>query len=202
MAIQMLLIEDTLTKVVLQTNPDYNQDLDQTHSSNLKNGLGCFGIFAIVLVFILYLFFTTPRSALPWYFWVFSVPFLIALTFFLFIEISLLNDYRTEARETTVTVDLLSQRAMRIEKPRFGKVRKTVINLSEVSRVLIECQAVGHLCKLLLESQNNPPFEVNSAYDFEMEPLKDLGKKIGGLLNKPVILKLAEGSKVESEEEI
>lgn len=202
MAIQMLVTEDTPTKLVLQTNPAYNQDLDNTYASSLKSGLGCFGILAIVLVFILYLFFTTPLSAHPWYFWVFSVAFLIALTVFLFLEISLLNDHRTSARETTVTVDFLSQRASRMEKPKSGKVRQREINLNEVSRVLIDCQEVGHLCKLILESQNNPPFEVNSAYDFEMDPLKDLGKKIGGHLNKPVVLKLAEGSRVESEEEI
>ncbi|HSL42099.1 MAG TPA: hypothetical protein VK897_01630 [Anaerolineales bacterium] len=202
MAIQLLVTEDTPTKVVLQTNPEYNEDVDETHASNLQNALGCLGIFAVLLVFILYFFFATPRSALPWYFWGCSVAVLIALAVFLFFEISLLNDHRTFGRETTVTVDLLSQRALRIEKPKSGKVRKTEINLSEVSRVLIDCQEVGHLCKLVLESPNHPPFEVNSAYDFEMDPLKDLSKKIGGFLDKPVILKLAEGSKVESEEEI
>jgi hypothetical protein len=35
-----------------------------------------------------------------------------------------------------------------------------------------------------------------------MSPLEDLGKKIGGLLHKPVVLRRAEGSKVESEEEL
>ena len=202
MTIQMLVTEDTPTKVVLQTNPAYNQDLDETYASNLKNGLGCLGIFAILLVSILYFFFTTPRSALPWYFWVCSGAFFTVLTVFLLLEISLVNDHRTFGRETTVTVDLLSQRALRIEKPRSGKVRQTEINLGEVNRILIDCQEVGHLCKLVLESQNHPPFEVNSAYDFDLGLLKDLGKKIGGLLNKPVILKLREGGKVESEEEI
>jgi len=200
MAIQMLVTEDTSTKIVLQANPDYNEDLEKTFASNLKNGLGCLGISAIPLFFILYFFLTTPRSALPWYFWVCSAAFFIALTIFLLFEISVVNDIRTFAQETTVTVDLLSQRALRVEKPKFGRVRQTEINLSEVSRVLVDCQEVGHLCKLLLESENRPPFELNSAYDFEMEPLKELGKKLGRLINKPVIFRWAEGGTVEAEE--
>jgi hypothetical protein len=34
-----------------------------------------------------------------------------------------------------------------------------------------------------------------------MSPLEELGKKIGGLLQKPVILKWSEGGEVLSEEE-
>ncbi len=202
MAIRMLVTEDSPTKVVLQTNPAYNQDRDKTYASSRKSGLGCFGVFSILLIFILFYIFTRPLRSLPWYFWVFAAIFFVALTVFIYIEISFIKFNENFPRETTVTVDLDAQHAIRIEKSKSGTTSQTAIKLTEVSRILIECQAAGHLCKLLLQSENDPSFEVNSAYDFEMEPVKELGKKLGRLINKPVILRWAEGSKVESEEEI
>ena len=198
----MLVTEDSPEKVVLQTNPTYNQERDKTFASSLKSGLGCFGIFAALLAFILFYVFTTPRSFLPWYFWLFTAIFFVALTIFISIEISFINFNRNFPRESTITIDLDSQRALRIEKLKSGKAIQSEIKLNDVSRVLIDCQAIGHSCKLALESQSNAPFEVNSAYDFEMESVKEIGKKLGRLLNKPVVLKWSEGSKVESEEEV
>jgi len=202
MAVRMLVTAESPTNIVLQTNPAYNQDIDKTFSSSLKSGLGCFGVFAILLLFILLYIFTRPLSSLPWYFGVIAVIFFVVLMLFISLEISFIISHRNSPQETRVTIDLDAQQAIRIDTSKSGNTSQTAIKLNEVSRILIDCQAAGHLCKLLLESQNNPSFEVNSAYDFEMEPLKEFGKKLGGLINKPVILRWAEGSKVESEDEI
>ena len=101
-----------------------------------------------------------------------------------------------------MSIDLDAGQGLRVEKLDSGKTKQSEIKLEEVSRVLIACQAVGHSCKLVLESQAGKPFEVNSAYDFDVESMKEIGKKLGGLLNKSVSVRWSEGSKIDSEEDI
>ena len=165
-------------------------------------GFGCLGFFVILLIPILYFFFTTPLSSLPWFFWLFTIVFLIALASFIFIEISFVNSNRNFARETTTIIDLNSQQVIRTEKLTNGKVRQSEIKLDEVNRVLIHCEEVGHSCVMFLDSKIQKPFEVNSSTPFELNQLQESGKRLGMLLNKPVILKWTESGKVISEEEI
>lgn len=202
MTIRMLMTEDSPTKVILQTNPAYNQERDKNYASSSKRGLGCFEYFAVPLAFILYYFFNSPRSSLPWYFWLLMAIFLIALIVFISLQISFINFNRNFPRDTKITIDVDSQRAHRTDKLKSGKELQSEIRLNDVSRVLIDCQVPFHFCKLVFESQSNAPFEVNSAYDFELDAIKEIGKRLGELLNKPVVLKWSEGSKVESEKEI
>lgn len=201
MALRMLVSEESSSKLVLTTNPEYIKDRDKSYASSRKSGIGCYLLFAIVLACILlYLFTTTgPR---PWYFWAVTVVFSVALAFFLFIQSSFIKTNRNFPLDSTITIDLDTQRAVRIEKLNSGEIKQSELNIKDVVRILIDCQAVGHSCRLMLESQASEPFEVNSAYDFDIEAMKEIGKKIGGLLNKPVSVRWFEGSKIDSEEEI
>ena len=202
MAVKMLVTEDTPTKVVLQINPVYKENRDKTYASSRKSGRGYYRIFTILILAALYYFFTKPFGTLLWIFWIFTAAVFIVFAWLVYLDRFLVRSNKNTGEEITTTIDLDSQRAFRIEKSKLGEVEQPEMKLNEVRRVLIHCEELGHSCKLFLESMNSTRFEVNSAYDFEMNSLKDFGKKLGGLLNKPVILKWTEGGKVVSEEEI
>jgi len=200
MTIRLLIIDETPSKLILKTNPAYNQDRDETYASSRKSGFGCLGFFllAFALIFVNY----STSQTTPWYFWVVTGIIFAAFLFFIFLQINFVNTNKNFARDIKVTIDMDTQQGRRVEKLSSGTERVSEVNLNDVVRILIECQAVGHSCKLLLELKNEQLFEVNSAVDFELGDIKEMGRKLGGLLNKPVILKWLEGSKVDSEEEI
>lgn len=200
MTIRLLVTDETPSKLVLKSNPTYNQERDKTYASTRKNGIGCIGIFVLAFA-LMFLYYSTTESH-PWYFWVVVGIVLIAFVFFAFLQVNFFNTNRNFAHDITVTIDLNAGQGLRVEKLESGKTKQSEIKLEEVSRILIACQAVGHSCKLVLELQGSEPFEVNSAYDFDVEAMKEIGKKLGGLLNKPVSVRWSEGSKIDSEEEI
>ena len=181
MAIRLLVTNETPSRLVLKTNPAYNQDRDKTYASSRKSGIGCLGFFALVFALI-FVYYSASQSH-PWYFWVIAGIVLIAFVLFVSIEVNSRNTNRNFARDITVTVDINTGQALRIEKLDSGITRQSEIKLNEVSRLLIDCQGLGHSCTLFLESHGNTPFEVNSASDFEVEQIKEIGKKLGGLLD-------------------
>lgn len=203
---QMHVTNESPTKITLEMDPAWRADTSKTYAESIKQGRGCLGYIAFAFLLILtilgYSFSTDSLRSLPWYFWVFTVIVLVGGVIFVIIEVSFQSSRKNDAEEATVTIDLDSQRAVRVEKSESGEVSQAEIKLNEVSRVLIHCEEAGHSCKLILDLQNNTPFEVNSAYDFELNLIKELGKKLGGFLNRPIILKWTEGGKVTSEEEI
>lgn len=134
------------------------------------------------------------------------------------VEIFTLYIFLTSERKITVTFDLHSRTVTRIEKLVSGKVKKNELKLDQVNRVLMHSEEVGHHTRLLLESQNHPPLEIATNYDlltldqgkYIYEPpteaasviksLDVLAKKIGELLQKPVVGKLTDQGNLISEE--
>jgi hypothetical protein len=197
MTIRMLVTEETPSKLILKTNQEYKQMRDQVPASGSKNIMGC-----VVLVIILISFLSISIIAHTWQFWLWTTIFLVTSMVFISFQISFINFNKSLSRDITIAIDLVSRRAIRIDKLKSGTEEHSQIKLNDISRVLIDVQEHGHSCKLVFESQSNEPFEVNSSADFEAEPIKEIGQKLGRLLNKPVVLKVSEGNKVESEEEV
>lgn len=159
--------------------------------------IGC-----IALVIILITFLSISIFSQTWQFWLWTVILLFASIVFIGFQISFMNFNKNLSRDTTIAIDLNSRRAIRIEKLKSGKEEHSQIKLNDISRILIDVQEHGHSCRLVFESQSHEPFEVNSSSAVDAQLMTEFGKKLGGLLNKPVVFKISEGSKVESEEEV
>jgi len=83
----------------------------------------------------------------------------------------------SELVNVTVTIDINSESAIRTEKFFFIRTKKIELNLKQVDRVLIHCEELGHHCNLLLESPNNPPFNMDFFSVFALEEKKVISKK-------------------------
>ena len=197
MTIRMLVTEETPSKIILKANPEYNQIMDKASAKGSRDIIGC-----LVLIIILIAFLSISIIARTWQFWLWTAIFLVAAIVFIRFQISLINFNKNLSRDITITIDLDSQQALRVSRLKSANEEHSAMRLNDISRILIDIQTAGHSCKLVFDSQSNKPFEVNSAADFEAQSIKEMGKKLGGLLNKPVVLKISEGSKVESEQEI
>jgi hypothetical protein len=109
---------------------------------------------------------------------------------------------KNDAEEATVTIDLDSQRAIRVEKLKSGKTTQNEQNLELVTHVLIHGDDAVHTLRVILESQNGPSFQVNSDVFFDSQPMIELGKKLGAFLKKPVVFKIMEAGKPISVETV
>ena len=118
------------------------------------------------------------------------------------IFVFLLHQRKNEAKEATVSIDLDSQRAVRVEKLNSGKIKQYDLKLEQVTHVLIHGDDLGHRLTVTLESQNNPPFNVNSDVFYDSNPMIEIGKKLGTLIKKPVVFKITDAGKPVSEETI
>ena len=104
-----------------------------------------------------------------------------------------------------ITIDFDSQRATRIKKLRSGTTEQTDLDLNKVSRVRIQMEEHGHHYRLYLESPNKDVFQVSIAFavdSYNSEQLIAHGKKIGRILNKPVVHQHTDLGNIISEETI
>ena len=105
----------------------------------------------------------------------------------------------------TITLDFASQRATRIKKSQSGGTQQTDLDLKEVSRVRIQMEELGHHFRLFLDSPGSEPFQVSIAFinsSYSPDALMEHGKKIGRILNKPVIQQHTDLGHLISEETI
>jgi hypothetical protein len=112
------------------------------------------------------------------------------------------SSHRNDAEEATVTIDLESQRALRVEKLHSGKTTQTELTLEQVTQVLIHGNDAVHTLKVTLESQTGPSFHVNSDVFFDSNPMLEFGKKLGAFIKKPVVFKVTEAGELISEEAV
>lgn len=203
---KMHLTSESPTKITLELDPAWKAETSKTYAESIKQGRGCSGFVAIAFLFILtilgYSISTNSLMSLPWYFWVFAFLVLIGGVIFVLFEVSFQSSRKNDAEEATVTIDLDSQRAVRVEKLNSGKTIQNELKLEQVNQVLIHGEDTGHRLKLTLESQSNPPFEVSSDVFFDPKPMIELGKKLGAFIKKPVVFKITDTGKPVSEETV
>lgn len=111
------------------------------------------------------------------------------------------KDHATPAE--TVTIDFDSQHAIRIKNPQSVNPEKTELDLNKVSRIRIQMEEMGHHFRLYLEFPDSEPFQVSIAFinsSYSTDDLVTHGKKIGKILNKPVIRQHTDLGNVISEE--
>jgi hypothetical protein len=165
-------------------------------------------VVAIILVFGLVsafrYFLNGPHS---WLFWIIAIGILIAEFFLIRLIYSYMKDYSKDnvVLVETVTVDLDSQRAIRIEKMQSGKIKEKVLELGQVSRVVVNMEEHGHHHRLYLESPARESFQVSIAFatgSYGSNALIAHGRKIGRFLNKPVVLKHTDLGNIISEDTI
>jgi hypothetical protein len=102
-----------------------------------------------------------------------------------------------------ITIDFDSQHATRIKKLKNGNTEQTVLDLKEVSRVRIQMEELGHHFRLFLDTSNSEPFQVSIAFingSYSTDVLTAHAKKIGKILNKPVIRQHTDLGNLISEE--
>ncbi len=113
------------------------------------------------------------------------------------------KDHTTPAE--TITIDFDSQRAIRIKNTQSGNPEHTELDLNKVNRIRIQMEEHGHHFRLYLESPNSEPFQVSIAFinsSYSTDALVEHGKKIGRMLNKPVIRQHTDTGSLISEETI
>jgi len=203
---QMHVTSESSTKMILELDPSWKAETSKTYAQSVKQGRGCLGYIALAFVLVLgvvgYSFFTNSIASLPWYFWAFAVVALVGGGIFTFIHLSFESSHKNEAEEAVVTFDLDSQQAIRVEKSNSGKIKQNEIKLEQVTQVLIHGDDLGHRLTVTLESQNNPPFNVNFDVFFDSRPMIELGKKLGEFIKKPVVFKVTDAGNPVSEETI
>jgi hypothetical protein len=183
MPAEMKLKEETPTKIILETG-----------SPGLK-----WSSYLLVLVgppLLLTGILLTSNFA-AWLDWVLKV--IAAL-----IEMVMILLVLSELTDVTVTIDLNSQRATRAEQLFFVRIKKKALKFDQVSRVLIHCEEHGHHCRMLLDSMNSKPLELDFYLPLEEKQKESfiLSKKIGSLLRKPVVVKVTDMGNLISEETI
>jgi len=195
----MLLTEDTPTKMVLEMDPSQPIFKPLTWRGCIGLTLGTTGLLILVFAWARYSFFYGSQS---WLFWVITIAALLVEIFLIVVFVFYVSSYNKEAKEATVSIDVDSQKAVRVEKSNSEKIRQLDVNLGQVTRVLIHGDDAGHRLAVTLESQSSPPFNVNSDVFFDSNPMIELGKKLGALIKKPVVFKITDSGKPVSEETI
>jgi hypothetical protein len=195
----MLLTEDTPTKMVLEMDTSQPTFKPLTWRGCIGPTLGLTGLLLLVFAWARYRFFDGSQS---WLFWVITVAALLVEIFLIVVFVLYVSSYNNEAKEATVSVDLASQQAVRVEKLNSGKIRQYDLKLEEVTQVLINGDDQGHRLTVTLESQKNASFNINSDVFFDSKPMIELGKKLGDLIKKPVVFKVTDSGKPVSEETI
>jgi len=111
------------------------------------------------------------------------------------------KDHTTPAE--TITIDFDSQRAIRIKNSQSANPEKIELDLNKVSRIRIQMEEMGHHFRLYLDAPDAKPFEVSIAFinsSYSTDDLVAHGKKIGKILNKPVIRQHTDLGNLISEE--
>jgi hypothetical protein len=107
--------------------------------------------------------------------------------------------------EETRRVDFEAQRATCIKVSRSGETEQTSLDLEDVSRVRIQMEEMGHHFRLYLDTPSSESFEVSIAFinsSYSPDNLVAHAKKIGKLLNKPVVHQHTDLGNLISEETI
>jgi len=105
--------------------------------------------------------------------------------------------------EETKTIDFDAQRATRIKISKSGETEQTSLDLKDVSRVRIQMEEMGHHFRLYLDTPSTESFEVSIAFinsSYSTDALIAHGKKIGRILNKPVVRQHTDLGNLISEE--
>ena len=195
----MLLTEDTPKKMVLEMDASQPKFKPLTWNGCIGPALGITGFLIVAFAWARFRFFDSSQS---WLFWVITIAALLVEIFIIFIFVSYVSGYNNDAKEATVSIDLDAQQAVRIEKLNSGKIKQYDLKLEQVTRILIHGDDAGHRLTVTLESQSNPPLKVNSDVFFDSNPMIELGKKLGALIQKPVVFKITDSGKPVSEETI
>jgi hypothetical protein len=197
---EMRLIEETPSKLVL-AEKDTSQD-----AGRFLRRLIIILLVALILGCLNLVTWVGYRDgSLSWMFWLWVIGILIMDVLTVAGVVFSIWVFMTTVIEATVTIDLHSQRAVRIEKLRFGKTKQYELRLEQVSRVKIHDEEAGKATYLLLESTNNVPFTVSANVpfvDIESRGLGALGLKLGEFLKKPVVKKYTDQGNLLSEETI
>jgi hypothetical protein len=191
----MLVIEDTPKKMMLK------MDASQPKYNPWK---GCFLPILGINIFLIPIFICRASSYhfSGSQFWKETIVVSLVEVVLISIFVSLLRMMKKDVKEATVSIDLDTQQATRIEKLNSGETKQYELRFEQISQILIHGQEAGHQLTVTLESPNNPPLKVNSDVFFDTRPMIELGKKLGNLIRKPVIFKTTEGSQLVSEETI
>lgn len=191
---KMRIAEDTPRKLVLEKSLAAS-DIWRGWSKSLISPLLVLAISSIALF---------TENLRTWWLWLIFVGAFI-------VEVVMLGVVLTYPRRISVTVDLRSRTATRIEKLIIGKEEKYEIALDQVSRILIHSEEGQHSPKITiwLDSQNHPRLEIVNNNDLpsliqgsymespsedgsEVKSLDILGRKIGEFLEKPVVSKMTD----------
>lgn len=196
----MLVIEDTPSKMVLKT--------DNSVQSTPPLSEGCllpaFGTTAALIIFVVLIWFRASYF-IPGNRWLLPVVITVAVV----IEVILIaavaffvSIHRDRVKEATVSMDADQQRSTRVERLNSGKVNQLELKFAEVTHVLVHGENLGHRLIVSLESADKPSLEVNADVFFNSQPMEEFGKKLGRLVQKPVVFKITDAGKLLSEETI
>jgi hypothetical protein len=203
---EMHVVNESPTQITLEMDPAWKAETSNTFAESIKRARGCAVFVAIAFLLILAIVWYSRSNdalgSLPGSFWILSDLVFIVGGIFVLFEVYFELSHRKDADEATVTIDLDSQRAVRIEKLNSGRTTQTEIKLEQVTQILVVGDNAVHTLNVTLESQNHPSFNVNSDVFFDTQPMIDLAKKLGAFLNKPVVIKLTEAGEPISEETI
>ena len=101
----------------------------------------------------------------------------------------------------TISIDFDDQRATCVKNLQAGNIEQINLDLKDVSRVRIRAEEHGHHFRLYLESVSSESLQVGIAIgSYLPEALIAHGKKIGKILNKPVVLQHTNLGNLISEE--
>jgi hypothetical protein len=193
----MLVTDDTPEKLVLVMDPSYPKFKPLTLHGCIGPTILFTSILILIFIWARVRFFNDSQS---WLFWLITAGVLIAAVSLIFIFISSLSVYRNEAKEATVSVDLDSQQAVRVEKLNSGETKQYALKFEHITRILVHGDDAGHRLTVTLESQNTQPLKVNSDVFINPSQMIEFGKKLGDLIKKPVLFKVTEAGKPVSEE--
>ncbi|PWB73210.1 MAG: hypothetical protein C3F07_10165 [Anaerolineales bacterium] len=203
---EMHVTEESPARIILEMDPEWKAETSKTYAGSLKQGRGCLGIVAIAFLILLailwYSFSTNSLRSLPWSFWLIAVLVFIGGMLFILLEVYFVSSHKNEAGEATVTIDLGSQKAIRVEKSNSGKTTQNELKLEQVTRILVHGDDAIHTLTVTLESQGGSSLLVNSDVFFYSQPMLEFGKKLGTFIRKPVVFKITEAGKLISEETV
>ena len=186
-ALRVQVKEETDTKIVLEWT-----GVPLKWSDNI----GCISPLFIVAVVLALGFVWALRffsdGAFSWLLWVIAILFVV-LEFFVLRETFKLLSTKDNVLEETLTIDLDSRLATRVQKLQSGSIKQSELDLNRVRQVLVNMEEVGHHYRLSLESQHGDFFQVSISFadgsSYSSDELTKHGRKIGRHLNVPVVLK-------------
>lgn len=203
---EMRLTHESPTEITLELDPEWKVEMSKTYADSLKQGRGCFAIvvvaFLLLFAIIGYSNSTNSLSSLPWSFWIVAALVFIGGMLLVLFEVYFIASHQNDAKEAMVSIDLDSQRALRVEKSNSGKTTQKELRLEQVTQILIHGDDAVHTLKVTLETQNGPSFSINSDVFYDSQPMLELARKLGAFIKKPVVFKITEGGELISEETV